>query len=490
MAVFANTYLLQTKQPVFDAESMLWPVYMWQVYTNNPKGRELNIFEKTILQLFKVSGKRSLSHSDIGEWLGLEDDMVSYIIAAQLIPNGWLSEKGEVSESALKMLDEKPSDSLTTAYVFQCAITKQWLPRVCFDLNEIYSNNEFGQPRFKFKRESDYESRPFLIKPKSTNLKAPSEQDLKSIATDFQEAVFIAQNTRGEDEWKPQQSSFDKLTLEPESGTTAYLTVWGDTQTSFEWTLYDPFGVSTKSTWLKELFKLGCKTNKALGQMALSKLAPVDDNMSYEEACSSFTETARFNTLVRYPNTDKITDLTDALFEMVEAYERITHEESPHNSAKTKLIVSCGQVLEVICEQMLKDYSLVDCHRLPKSHTKNGTEIISHLIAEATAMSGDMLAESTKVQPSKIYNAAMGKNSSLRAQLVVIFISMGTHREHPMAFLIDDEIYFKHFYSLTFLRDDCAHKNPPKVSLETVNNAVTLIETFVTKLFDGIENNG
>lgn len=490
MAVFANTYLLQTKQPVFDAQSMLWPVHMWQVYTNNPKGRELNIFEKTILQLFKVSGKRNLSHSDIGEWLGLEDDMVSYIIAAQLIPNGWLSEKGKVSESALKMLDEKPSDSLTTAYVFQCAITKQWLPRVCFDLNEIYSSNESGQPRFKFKRESDYESRPFVIKQKNVNVQPPSEQDLKSIANNFQEAVFIAQNTRDNDEWKPQQSSFDKLTLEPESAATAYLTVWGDTQTSYEWTLYDPFGISTKSTWMKELFKQGCKANKGLGQMALSKLAPVDDNMTYEEACSSFAESARFDMLVSYPNTDKISGLTDALFEMVEAHKRITHEESPHNSAKAHLIVSCGQVLEVICEQLLKDYSLVDCYRLPNSQTKNGTEIITHLIAQATAMSGDMLTESTKVQPSRVYSAAIGKNSSLRAQLVAIFISMETHKKHPMAFLLVDEIYFKEFYALTFLRDDCAHKNPPKVSLETVNKAVILIETFVNKLFNGIENNG
>ncbi|WMS93333.1 hypothetical protein RB215_08455 [Pseudoalteromonas sp. HL-AS2] len=491
MAVFANTYLLQTKQPVFDAKSMLWPVHMWQVYTNSPKGRKLNVFEKTILQLFKVSDKRSLSHDDIGKWLGLESDMVSYIIAAQLIPNGWLTEKGKITESALKMLDEKPSENLTTAYVFQCAITKQWLPRVCFDLNEIYSNNVSGNPRFKFKRESDYESRPFVINTKNVNVQPPREQDLKSIAIDYQEAIYVAQNTRDNDEWKPQQSSFDKLTLVDSSHEAVYLTVWGDTQTSFEWTLYDPFGVSTKSTWMKELFKHGCKANKGLGQMAVSELGSVDANMSYEEACASFAETAKFDLLVKYPNTDKITGLTDVLFEMVEAHKRITHERNtsqkiPHNSAKAKLIVSCGQVLEVICEHLLKEYELTDSHRLPKPHTKNGTEIISHLIVEATNMSVDMLAESTRVQPSRVYSAAIGKNSSLRAQLVAIFISMATHREHPMKFLLDDETYFKDFYSLTFLRDDCAHKKPPAVSLDTANNAVDLIQTFVTKLFNGI----
>jgi hypothetical protein len=67
---------------------------------------------------------------------------------------------------------------------------------------------------------------------------------------------------------------------------------------------------------------------------------------------------------------------------------------------------------------------------------------------------------------------------------------MTNHHQHPLKFLLDDQTYFKRFYALTFLRDGCAHKNPPKVSITTVDNAVDLIDTFLTKLFNGIENNG
>ncbi|PKI12708.1 hypothetical protein [Colwellia sp. 12G3] len=490
MAVFANTYFLQTKQPDYDAKSMLWPVHMWQVYTNSPKGRELNIFEKTILQLFNVSDKRNLKNEDIANWLGLETDMVSYIITAQLIPNGWLTEKGQVTESGTKILDDEVNASLTTAYVFQCAITHQWLPRVCFNLEEIYSINNSDRLKFKFKRSSDYVSVPFVIASRSIESMPPNEEDLRSISTDFQEAIYIAKNTRDNDEWQPEQSKVDRLTLAPQGATPAYLTVWGDTQTSFEWTLYDPFGISTKATWMKELFQQGCKSNKALGQFALAALDVGNAKMDYEEACLNFSEKANFTVLVKYPNAKKTPGLTDALFEMFEAHERISHEKSPHNSTKTKLIVSCGQVLEVVCTQVLKDYVLENPYELPKPQTKNGTEIIKHLIAEATGMSVDMLNQSTKVQPSKIFSAAKGKNSSLRAQLVAIFISMGNHRQHPLKFLLDDQTYFKRFYALTFLRDDCAHKSPPNVSITTVNNAVGLIDTFLNKLFIGIEKNG
>lgn len=490
MAVFADTYLLQTKQPDYDAKSLLWPVNMWQVYTNNPKGRELNIFEKTILQLFNVSEKRNLKNEDIANWLGLETDMVSYIITAQLLPNGWLTESGQVTESGTKILDNEVNDSLTTAYVFQCAITQQWLPRVCFNLEEIYSKNNSGRPKFKFKRASNSVSAPFVIASRKIEAMPPNEEDLESIAIDFQEAIYIAKNTRENDEWQPPQSKVDRLTLAPQGVTPAYLTVWGDTQTSFEWTLYDPFGVSTKAKWMKELFQQGCKSNKALGQFALAALDVGNEKMDYEEACLNFAEKANFTVLVKYPNAKKIPGLTDALFEMLEVHERISHEKSPHNSSKSKLIVSCGQILEVVCTQILKDYVLDNPYKLPKPQTKNGTEIIKHLIAEATAMSGNMLNEATKVQPSKIYSAAIGTNSSLRAQLVAIFISMTNHHQHPLKFLLDDQTYFKRFYALTFLRDGCAHKNPPKVSITTVDNAVDLIDTFLTKLFNGIENNG
>jgi hypothetical protein len=490
MAVFADTYLLQAKQPHYDAEMLLWPVNMWQVYTNQPQGRALNLFEKTILQLFNVSARRSIKNEDIAKWLGLEIDMVGYIITAQLMPNGWLTEKGQVTSKGEILLDEEVGDSLTTAYIFQCAITGKWLPRVCFKPNDIAPYNDSRRLKFKLNRASDYVSVPFVVTAKNTNPTKPSEHDLNSIAAEFQDAIYIAKNTRDNEQWQQPQLKFEKLTLASQNATPTYLTVWGDTTTSFEWTLFDPMGISTRSTWMTALFKQVCKFNNGLGNFALSKLEPNSEEINYEDACLKFAENANFKVLVKYPDAGKIEGLTDALFEMLESHERISFERTPHNSAKASLIVSCGQVLEVICTQLLKDYVLSDTYRLPKQHTKDGTAIIKHLIKEATAMQVGMLNEATKVQPSKIYSAATGKNSSLRAQLVAIFISMKTHRQHPLKFLLDDQSYFNRFYALTFLRDDCAHKNPPNVPTKQIDHAVGIIDTFLKKLFNGMKNNG
>jgi hypothetical protein len=67
---------------------------------------------------------------------------------------------------------------------------------------------------------------------------------------------------------------------------------------------------------------------------------------------------------------------------------------------------------------------------------------------------------------------------------------MKTHRQHPLKFLLDDQSYFNRFYALTFLRDDCAHKNPPNVPTKQIDHAVGIIDTFLKKLFNGMKNNG
>jgi hypothetical protein len=488
--VFANTYLLQTKQPNYDAKAILWPVNMWQVYTNKPQGRELNVFEKTILQLFNVSGKRSLKNEDIANWLGLEIDMVSYIITAQLIPNGWLTEKGQVTSKGVELLDDEVNDSLTTAYIFQCAITGKWFPRVCFNLNEIYPCNDTRRPKFKLRRASDYETEPFVVTGKNTYANAPSEQELISISSEFQDAVYIAKNTRNEDEWQQPPSSFDKLTLASQSATSIYLTVWGDTTTSFELTLYDPFAISSTSTWMTTSFKQGCKENKALGNYALSQLRVSDKDLSYDQACLKFAEDAKLKVLVKYPRAGQINDLTDAIFQLFELQERLEQENYSRSAANTEFITKSIKVVEVVCSYILERYPLNRAVALPKGNGSRDRRLLKQLIVNATKINDEMAEQVLALNASRVYAAAVGKNSSVRAQLAAIFISMETHQQHPLKFLLEQQTYFSNFYKITHLRDECSHGSSINIAHQQIKTVISTVDTFLNKLFNGIENNG
>lgn len=484
MVVFANRYLKQSDKPNYDASQFLWPVNIWQVYTSEPQGKQLNLFEKTILEIFNVSGRRSVTNQQIAQWLGLETDMVSYIITAQLIPNGYLTSKGKLTESGIKLLDEELNDNLTTAYVFQCAMTGQWLPRVCYSLQSIESSGTSEQPKFKLSRGSDYEERPFLVKSSRNFIEAPTNEELNEITQNFRDDLYIAKNTR---DVKFNIERVDKLTLASTEAIPSYLTVWGDVSRGFEWTIYDPFDISISSTWMTKLFNEGVKFYPPLGRYALRELGATDTTLSYEDTCLKFVEAAKLKVLVSYSEASKIDGLSEALYPMLEDYEKVKADDEPHYSTNAALVVKCIIIIEIVCTYVLKKYVLKSPYRLPKRQTIDGDKIIKRLIKDATKLSCEMLDEAVQVQPTKVFNAAKGWNSTVRAQLAGILISMESYQYHPLKFLLEDQTYFIALYRLTHLRDDCAHKNPPKVSNQQIIRAVNLVDTFLNKLFIGMK---
>ena len=106
--MFSNTYITTTEFPRNrDVQLFAWPVYSWEVYLSAHKGRELNLFERTILDLIRITGDRELSVSQIAEWLSLEKEMVLYILTATMQPNGWLDKNFKITKEGRKFLDSE-----------------------------------------------------------------------------------------------------------------------------------------------------------------------------------------------------------------------------------------------------------------------------------------------------------------------------------------------------------------------------------------------
>ena len=162
MAQFTDQYLSYfggRRTP--RGQPILWPVWVWEILAPKPDQQGLNLFQKSILGLIRA---KKNDPDLIAEWLGLEKEMVLYIIAGQLIPNGWLDDKSKLTESGLAML-EKDQDirgNLTTAYLFQDAVTGKLWPRISQNLPYINSLSE-GRPEFKVSRGSDWVEKPFVV---------------------------------------------------------------------------------------------------------------------------------------------------------------------------------------------------------------------------------------------------------------------------------------------------------------------------------------
>jgi hypothetical protein len=101
----------------------------------------------------------------MAELLGLDRELVAFIIATQLIPNGWMTTRGRlllkvsVFSKRLRMPEE-----VRMGYAYQDAISGNWLPRFTEELPEIEAKriDERGYPMF-CDLDSGKEDRPFRL---------------------------------------------------------------------------------------------------------------------------------------------------------------------------------------------------------------------------------------------------------------------------------------------------------------------------------------
>ena len=115
---------------------LLWPVRVWKVLYPTNRVLKLNLFQQAILGLARA---RCQDTSEMAELLGLDRELVAFIIATQLIPNGWMTTLGSVTSQGERVLEEAQdaSEEVRMGYAYQDAISGNWLPRFTEELPEI-----------------------------------------------------------------------------------------------------------------------------------------------------------------------------------------------------------------------------------------------------------------------------------------------------------------------------------------------------------------
>ena len=175
----AERYLrFDVKRP-FNGRPLLWPVKVWKILYPIQRIIKLNLFQQAILGLIRA---RCNDINEMSELLGLDQQLISFIIEKQLIPNGWivddwLTKGGSVTFSGQRVLEDAldASEEIRIGYAFQDGITGDWMPRFTEELIEIEASrvDHRGIPSFQRDLDSGKEYRPFRVHAQSelpTNL--------------------------------------------------------------------------------------------------------------------------------------------------------------------------------------------------------------------------------------------------------------------------------------------------------------------------------
>lgn len=484
--MFSNTYLNQNEVARYfsykEKQLFLWPVFTWEIYTSSPNGRSLNVFEKSILELIRVTGNRSLDAETISQWLGLDLDMINYILSATLIPNGWLDKSFKITVEGCKLLDDETHADVSSASIYQCAITGRWLPRITYKTNEKEPVNEQGFPKFRLDRSTDRTLTGYKVRNLITNAESPDESKIKHIVSQNNDATWIALNTR--DDIDIALNKIDMVQLSKRPVSNVYLMVWGDFSSGLKFNFSDPFGLSTKSDWMNELFNEACKMHSSLGDFALSKLTSEDNELNYSETILAMKDKAEMTVLVEYPKAMTIDGLTEALYDLFSDKEKLMVPENVDFNLNKRVINDCGSIIEIVCKSILNKFPYKYRNRLPaqSENNFNKKKKLSALLKDSISLSEKQINDVLTVQAGKIYQTAIGRNSSLRSLLALIFISMGDYPHHPMNFLLENPLLFDDVYRLSHKRDEAAHGSSIRFNLDEALYFYKVVEKFLNKL--------
>ncbi|EJL6360352.1 hypothetical protein [Vibrio cholerae] len=475
--MFSNTYIKTADFPKSnDVQLFAWPVYSWEVYLSSHKGRELNLFERTILELIRVTDNRELSSSQIAEWLSLEKEMVLYILTATMQPNGWLDKNFKITEEGRKVLDSETEPEMTTASVFQCALTGQWFPRIAYETKEIEPEKDTKKLVFKLDRATDKRVSGYRVNKVIHTVDRPSYNEINDLLSKDKEARWIANNISDERYHTPIKA--EKVVLSNKDAKQSYLLLWADISSGYKFDFIDPFSLSCKAPWMNELFDKARAVSDKLELFSSSIFNTEKEELSYSETIELMKETARVEVLTKYPNAERIEGLVEALFELMNGKERLNLEKNADYSLNRSLINGCGSVLEFLSKATLNSYPLMRLDILPDNRFSNYKQKkeLEWLLKELGKFSQSQIDNILKVQPGKIYQTAKGNNSSLRSLLATIFISMRDYPHHPFEFMIRGSVLFEQVYELSHVRDEASHGNSTRFTNEQALYYINVVD--------------
>ena len=140
----------------------------------------------------------------IAKLMAIDPELVRFIIASQLQPNGWLDQRYKVTPDGERLLDDAEDRrlNLTVGYAFQDAIGGKLLPRFSTALPEIepVGRDQNNRPVFILDRDKGWHENPFLLQEK-----APAKADMQGLLAAYRQyRQELAQVRRDE-----QQAAFD-----------------------------------------------------------------------------------------------------------------------------------------------------------------------------------------------------------------------------------------------------------------------------------------
>lgn len=492
MAMFAKRYLNfnEGNKTPFKGRSLLWPVWCWEILVPKTTQNQLNIFQRSILGLFHA---KKTDTSEISEWLGIEQEMVLYIIASQLQPNGWMDNKGRLTEKGVQILEDDLDIRriLTTGYIFQDAITGKLWPRVADRLPDVEpeSYNSKGFPVFAINRDRGWKDEPFALNCSVPPPTPPGVHELKSIIEQGNNAIHnqrIRDEILNEEQDEFEVDEIDQITVKPFK---SYIFCWAIPDIESNWAITDPIAVSPKASWMKEVAIKQLDHNPALAGRLRSLIGEAPQEETWEEKNKRIIADVELQIFADFPGTRQIPHLASCLGILLRREQDITAtDEDTRFEDCNDLVTQSQRVFEACFRWMLNKWPIAHEKIFNGSWSKD--EILYSLQEIASGfLSPEDIDNLSNQKAKSIWYAANRSSgtSSLRPIMTATLFTLTNHADHPLMRFKLNELNLGEILALTPERNSVSHASSKEIHKNYALDCAAFTTQWVKKLLGNIE---
>ena len=439
--MFADRYLFVPAKTWLDGrQNLLWPVHVWKVlYPSEDQRLGANVFQEAILGLMRA-GIRDLKV--VAEFLALHPELVQFIVATQLQPQGWLDAAFKLTPAGIAVLDEAEDSrlELRVGYGFQDAISGAWLPRFVANLPEIspLENDRQNRPVFLLDRERGRPEVPFIL-PHLVGASA-DQAGLTAAYAAYRKDVGAA---RRDD--RSIESGFHLQAIENIASEATPMYLWcelyRDEGQPQPWLVSDPFRLRWAASWLrKPLLDLAPRNTGLISKM--KKLVPdvPADNCSAAEWLCQVEECVSFELFGDYPFLDGQELIREHLGRILRQRKKIEGREKVHNEELGTLAGEVNNLLEAVLKWLLRQWP-IDTRSWPNKKywsRDEATDVFRNL--GLPGLSSRVIDQLAGQSLGAIADAIRTQNKPLKALLAGAVFCAAERPDHPFRHLNADDL--------------------------------------------------
>lgn len=447
---------------------LLWPVRVWKVLYPTRHVLKLNLFQQAILGLARA---RCQDGSEMADLLGLDRELVAFIIATQLIPNGWLTASGAITPQGERVLEdaEDASDEVRMGYAYQDAISGNWLPRFTEELPEIEAKrvDDRGYPIFLRDLDSGKEDRPFRL-----NHVRESELDMGGLFDAFARFRTDYDHARQRDDDLPARIRIETVSFVEHSAQPMWLWTWvfPDEAGPHPWLVADPFGLQQAASWLRKPLRETLPRNDGLARYIADAMGERrSDDLSAEEWLRSLENQIDLTLLADYSWSRKVPLIEGYLASVLRRRAALAGQERSWQEDVTSLLIETHNLAESVLQWLLKVYP-PEITRLPirgQRDWKRGEAQECLQLLNLSSLTDDVIQRLSRQRLDQVRFAVERGNVSLKALLFAALLATVNQGEHPFLKFSADEMRLSRLLDMADARNRKAgHSGAERVDRE------------------------